>query len=33
MHPSILRMAAWQRLIVAAVLIAGLWAAVHWAAS
>lgn len=28
---SILRLAAWERLTAAAVLIALLWAAVHWA--
>jgi hypothetical protein len=31
--PSILRLSAWERLAVAAVLIAVLWGAVHWAMS
>jgi hypothetical protein len=30
---SILRLSAWERLAAAAVLIALLWAAVHWAIS
>jgi hypothetical protein len=30
---SILRLSAWERLAAAAVLIALLWAAVHWAAA
>jgi hypothetical protein len=30
---SILRLSAWQRLAAAAVLIAVLWSAVHWAIS
>ena len=29
--PSILRMSAWERLAAVAVVIALLWAAVHWA--
>ena len=29
--PSILRLSAWQRLVAAAVLVAALWGAVHWA--
>jgi hypothetical protein len=31
--PSILRLSAWERLAAAAVLIAVLWGAVHWAMS
>jgi hypothetical protein len=29
--PSILRLSAWERLAVVAVIVAALWGAVHWA--
>lgn len=32
-RPSILRLSAWERLAFVAVIIACLWAAVHWAIS
>jgi hypothetical protein len=31
--PSILRLSAWERLAVVAVIVAALWGAVHWAMS